>query len=68
MLLQVNAVSRTRFELGRITETQRTKHRSNRTRAANGTVQLTEKLNLITLFALVNRNAQAGVNPNPGTD
>jgi len=68
LIQQVNAVSRTRLLLGRNTEnTQRTS--AQRTReAADCQTRTSTKTKLTQFFALANRNAKAGVNPNPGTD
>ena len=66
---QVNAVSRMRLELGRYTEThngqspRRIAHKN-----AIDESNLQKQLELISFIALANRNAKAGVNPNPGTD
>src|SRR5205814_3588766 len=64
LLQQVNAVSRTRFQLGSNTET----HNEQSTRErANGRSSCTYFMNnpKISLLALANRNAKAGVNPTP---
>jgi len=61
-------VSRTRFLLGRNTEnTQRTKCSQTR-EAADLSDTYFKKPNSLSFVALANRNAKAGVNPNPGTD
>jgi hypothetical protein len=61
-------VSRTRFLLGRYTETQRTKMHLDLLKTRSQYTYYEAKLKSSLLFALANRNAKAGVNPNPGTD
>jgi hypothetical protein len=58
-----------RFELGRYTEThngQSSRRIADKTAIDESNLQ--KQLELISFFALANRNAKAGVNPNPGTD
>ncbi|PYS65247.1 MAG: hypothetical protein DMF76_03100 [Acidobacteria bacterium] len=64
LLQQVNAVSRTRFQLRKQhRNTQRTKH--TRTRKWPIIVHILHEKTKISFLALANRNAKAGVNPTP---
>jgi hypothetical protein len=58
-----------RFELGRYTETHNEQSaRRIAHRAAIDGRNLQQNKNSFLFFALANRNAKAGVNPDPGTD